>query len=158
MIIVWFFDLGPVLFGFLILIMGLAGKLMEALPVIETIYWILFAILCIGAMWMVITDGYPSLAHRLAFGAVLAGCLLFMGILSSQFFASMVTAYGDGGLNGFFELLFAVFGGVFIWLIGFMAATYVSILLPMDKNGDITGGRLTMATICTIGLLCLVLL
>ena len=158
MIVVWFFDLGPVIFGLLILIMGLVGKLMEALPVIEAIYWILFAILCIGALWMVVTDGFPSLAHRLGFGAVLAGCLLFMGILSSQFFASIVSAYGDGGLNGFFELLFTVIGGVFVWLFGFLAATYVSILLPMTKEGEVTGGRLTLAGLCTIGLLCFALI
>lgn len=158
MIIIWFFDLGPVIFGLFILIVGLVGNLMEALPVIEAIYWILFAILCIGALWLVVTDGFPSLAHRLGFGAVLAGCLLFMGILSSQFFTSMVTAYGDGGLNGFFELLFAVFGGVFVWLIGFLAATYVSIILPITKEGEVTSGRLTLAGLFTVGLLCFALI
>ena len=157
MVIVWLFDVGPILFGLLILIMGLVGTLMEALPVIEAIYWILFAILCVGALWMVIADDFRSLAHRLGFGAVLAGCLLFMGILSGQFFASVVAAYGDGGFAGFFELLFTVFGGVFVWLFGFMAATYVSTLLPMTKDGEVTGGRLALAGLCTIGLLCFIL-
>ena len=157
MIIVWFFDVGPVIFGFLILIMGLVGSLMEVLPVIEAIFWVLFAVLCSGALWMVVFDDFPSFAHRIGFGAVLAGCLLFMGILSGQFFSSVVAAYGDGGFAGFFELLFTVCGGVFIWIFGFLAATYVSILLPMSKHGEMTGGRLGLAGVCTIGLLCFIL-
>ena len=153
MVIIWFFDLGPILIGAFVLIVALAGKLMEILPVIETIYWILFAILCIGALYMLIADDYESLAYRLGFGAVLTGCLVFMGVLSDQFFSAMVTSYGNGGLNGFFELLFTVIGGVFVWLIGFLAATFVSIMLPMNKSGEMTGGRLTLSGLCTILLL-----
>lgn len=156
--IIVFFDLAPIVFGGFILLWALAGELMAALPVIQTIFWILFAIVCCGGLWLVCSDGYPSLGHRLCYGGIMAGCLTFMGIVSHQFFESMITSYGDGGLNGFFELIFAVVGGSIVWLVCFAAATYVALGIPAGGDKEFSTGRLVVSLFLTAGLLVLALI
>lgn len=153
MVIIWFFDIGPIVIGIFLLFFGLVGKLMEALPVIETIYWILYAILCIGALWLLFSDEYPSKGYRIGHGITLTGCLLFMGIISNQFFRSIVAAYGEGDLNGFFNLVFTVIGNGFVWFFGFLAATYVAIILPLKEGETMTAPRMVLSVLATVGLL-----
>lgn len=153
MYIIYFFDFGPLIFGFLILIMSLVGELMEFLPILEGIFWILFAVLCIAALVMIIMDSYNSIFHRIIFAAVIAGCLLFMGKVSDEFFSSLSPAYGEGGLNGFIELFFTVFAGCIKWCLCFVAATFVGISIPATKDGELTIFRLLLSGIATAGLL-----
>lgn len=145
MVTFFFFDGGMIFTVIAMLVLAAVGLLEEALPVINVILWILFAISCGFGAYLILFDEDTKASRKVINFIVGAIGYLFTGIVLASYLSSMNTASSMGGFDGLFEFIgVSIFGTLELLIVSF--GLMFSTLTLADPEGNLPYGlRLVIA-------------
>lgn len=152
MYFIFLFDLTPFLFGAVLILCALADQVAAALPVLCTLFWILFAIYAVFHVILLFIDEEHGVVKKCAIAIIMVISLYFIGNISQGFFLELEQSYGSGGFNGIFGFIVTVLFGGCTWLLALSSLTYAS-FGPMFAESN---GKFAWNMILSVGILFLV--
>lgn len=143
---IFLFDLTPVIFGALLILFALADSVATALPFLCGLFWLLFAVYAVFSVILVFAiegEGIEGIAKKFLALIVSVISLIFIGMISQDFFVELESAYGSGGLNGIFGFIITVIFGGAAWMMVLSGLSYASMAPVMaDSNLKYVGNLL----------------
>lgn len=156
MVFVVFFDGGMVALVVIMLILAGIGALVQLLPTITVIAWIIFALSIVLSIYMTIADDSTDSVSRKIVNLIVQGVMFYLiGVVLKDYFDSLNKALEAGGINGIFDFVAeGVFGGVVLALIS-SGLGYLGMNLYENETGWSYGARLAAAICATIAVVML---